>query len=96
MYKYNIYLGYKRETGGYHHVGEVSYAYPLQKGDVVLVANELMTQIEKVCDDIGKSKLKYNQQYRIASIHHVLGFDNEVIPDIYLVSEIDYLNTYKD
>jgi hypothetical protein len=95
MYTYNIYLGYQREIGGYPFLGEIEYPSPLQKGDVIIVGNQLMNEIEKVASEVDRKELKYKQQYRIASIHHLIDFNNR-IPDVYLVAEKDYLEKYKD
>lgn len=95
MYEYNIYLGYQRSWGGFPHLGTLKYPYHLQKGDVIIVANEIFEAIDQVAKDVLKDYLRYNQQYRIASIHHTIDFKSP-IPDIYLVTEKDYLDKFND
>lgn len=95
MFKYNIYLGYQRSMGGFPILGTIEYPYHLQKGDVIIVANEIFNAIDSVAKDVSKESLRYNQQYRVASIHHTIDFKSQT-PDIYLVTESDYKNKYSE
>lgn len=95
MYEYNFHLGYQKSFGGFPLLGTIKYPYPLKKGDVIIVANDLFEAIDRIAEAVSRDTLRYNQQYRIASIHHTVDFKSQV-PDIYLVTEQDYNDKFSD
>ncbi|RJS59134.1 hypothetical protein [Bacillus sp. PK3_68] len=96
MYEYNFHLGYQKKTGEFPRLGKIKYPYPLQKGDVIIVSNQIFKEIGKAAKEVSKSTLEHNQQYRIGSIHHTIDSHVNLIPEIYLVTEADYLAKHKD
>lgn len=89
MYRYNIYLGYERKTGGFPTLGEIEYNYPLNKGDSVILSKGLFDAISNIGDVESITPFKYRQTYIVAAVHHWI--DNPtIIADIYLVMDEDF------
>lgn len=89
MYKYNIYLGYERDFGGFPLIGEINYAYPLSKGDTVILSKDLFEKISNIQNVESVERFKYRQTYVVASVHHWIDNPNKEA-DIYIVMDQDY------
>ncbi|WP_432702241.1 hypothetical protein [Lysinibacillus sphaericus] len=96
MFKYELYIGYKRKTKGYPLLGEIEYPYSLSRGELVVLSGDLFDKLESVTSVTERPDLKATQAWRIAEIHHFVDSANHSVPSVYLVNESDYLNKYKD
>lgn len=95
MFEYELRLGYESSTRLHPFLGKVQYKYPLQKGDVIILVDDLFKELEKHAVELNNEALKYQQQFRVGSIHHTFG-GGEHVPQVFLVTESKYLKQYAD
>lgn len=89
MYKYNIYLGYQKEIGGFPLLGTIDYSYPLSKGDTVILSENMYDKVSNLQDVPSIVPFKYRQTYMVASVHHWIDNPDESA-DVYIVMDNDY------
>ena len=81
MPKYNFYYGdEEKKLGGYLLLGQIDYPYELQRGDVVIIGENLMKKISE------EGFLQHRNQYFVGAVHHWI--DPVNIADVYLVKEL--------